>query len=572
MIRIRFLLLAFVIAACSWTRAEQTLSLKQVRDGAPAISLSGRELAELGDAFFNLVLKDHADVVALSQVENLLQPDASKRKLLVVDEHIVDRSPGSRRSVTIFQGSNQGKILNTNVMLSIFFSDGGFPESPTSSGAQRLVALEALGWDNHRGRYNYYKLDDSGTPTRTMTWKFRGSSEGADLLTPSDRHGTCMACHVNGAPLMKELFLPWNNWHSFKSLATYLTPTAPANQRWSVTSDPRLSRLQSAEHLEIPVMEGIRQFNTRRINAALKREDSTGNIELINGKQSVVEGRRLLRPLFETTEFNIISSTTLSGAHPLGDQGGGFSSNIQIPHAFFLNANLIGGGGSSGLKGLGLATARNFSTEANAVFLPDEYKNAVERTGLRILGRAGDANFAWLVPEPSFIDNNMVDQLIDRGIVPGQFAAAVMAIDLENPVLSDDRASLFQYIPETISFAPIQESERLDFARFRDHELTSAVIAAIEADSPAADSPAGKFLELLKASAEIDQPLKKLEAAIGDYVAEVQASLDSGDADARRIATDELMLKADAVRKAIINDEVLGNLDETGGFGLFPTR
>ena len=49
-------------------------------------------MAELGDPFFNLVLRNHADVVSLAEIEDLIQPDRSKRDLFVVDEHIVESS------------------------------------------------------------------------------------------------------------------------------------------------------------------------------------------------------------------------------------------------------------------------------------------------------------------------------------------------------------------------------------------------------------------------------------------------------------------------------------------------
>ena len=132
-----------------------------------------------------------------------------------------------------------------------------------------------------------------------MSWKFRGSSAGADLLTSFDRQNTCMACHINGAPIMKELFLPWNNWHSFKALATYLQSTAMPAVQWPVATSEKLQELKSAEQLEMAVIPAIRQFNTRRINATLKREDATGNVETdAQGLQTVVEARRLLRYLF----------------------------------------------------------------------------------------------------------------------------------------------------------------------------------------------------------------------------------------------------------------------------------
>lgn len=573
MTRIILAVLTIVSLSSSPLGAGETLKLKQERDGGPVVNLSDTEFRELGDPLFNLVLKEHADVVSLSGIQDLLQPTKSDRNLFVVHEQIMDSSrSGLRRSVITFQGSNGGEILNTNVMLSVFFSAEGFPESPTSAGAERLSALEAWAWDNHRGRYNYYKLDRSGTPNVGMTWKFRGSSNDLRQPTTFDRRETCMKCHINGGPIMKELFLPWNNWHSLKSVPKYLLRTTPANQRWPVANSDPFKQLTGAEALQKSIIAAIQQFNTSRIDAALKREAATGHIETnVNGMQTVMKGRRLLRHLFETTEFNIISAVELSGAHPIGPLPG-VSGEFRIPASFFLNSNLIGGGGPAGYKGLGLASARGFSERAEASLKLSEYKSAVTRLGLRILGGAGDANFAWFVPEASHIDNDTVDRLIDRGIVPGQFVAAALAIDLRNPVLSDDRATLLRYIPSQFSFKPIQSDKRMDFALFQEHELTKSVIAAIEADNPDAGSSAREFLELLKVGNATNAPIRVLKRKIANYINGVKTALDPGNVDARKQSIDDLLTKADRLRKKVLAHEVLGELDETGGFGLFPLK
>ncbi len=128
-------------------------------------------------------------------------------------------------------------------MLSVAFDSERF--------ADNMRFIEVLAWDNAHGRYNYYKLDQTGTPDQRMSWKFRGSSEDADLLNDADREGTCMQCHINGAPVMKELPFPWNNWHSLQSRADYLTTAAPVAQQWPVSADRRLgTRLNGAERLE----------------------------------------------------------------------------------------------------------------------------------------------------------------------------------------------------------------------------------------------------------------------------------------------------------------------------------
>ena len=53
----------------------------------------------------------------------------------------------------------------------------------------------------------------------------------------------------------------------------------------------------------------------------------------------------------------------------------------------------------------------------------------------------------------------MIDRLLRRGIISKDFVASVMMIDLENPVLSADRESLWQFIPEKFSFTPVKTGE-----------------------------------------------------------------------------------------------------------------
>src|SRR5258708_7572766 len=54
------------------------LRFKLERDGSALTTLTPAELGELGDPLFNLVLKDHANLLKLADVEAAIQPDASE--------------------------------------------------------------------------------------------------------------------------------------------------------------------------------------------------------------------------------------------------------------------------------------------------------------------------------------------------------------------------------------------------------------------------------------------------------------------------------------------------------------
>lgn len=543
--------LSFVLFALAYyvalsAQPLQLLLLKQDRDGAPAQNLSAAELSSLGDPLFNLVLRDHADATSMSAIEKLIQPDASKRQTFVVDEGIADPRVGqSRRVVLTFSGANGPEVLDTNVMLSVQFSSANFPDN------QRFV--EAWGWDSHRGRYNFYKLDRTGTPDLRMSWKFRGSSDDSDLLNVADREGTCMACHINGAPVMKELLFPWNNWHSFASPATYLTSAGAAASRWPVAADVHLQRLQGAEDLETSILSAIKQFNTRRLNRSLSREDATGNIAVdASGKSKVKEGRRLLRSLFVTTEYNIISARQKSGLHAVSGSQTGPGQSVSIPASFFLNSLIINRGGAANFVGLGIARASDFG---KVTLTAQEYSDAVKSSGIKLGGTLSDADFAWFTPEPSHVDNDMIDRLLQRNVVSPQFVAAALSVDLENPVFSDETASLLRFVPNEFEFSTT--------TKVHPDDLTTRVIATLVSSAPSANTPEGRFLAALQSA----DPLKLLADQVDVYLTRVSTRLSNPQT--RQTEINRLFSALIAKRHAALDHEILGSLNETGN-RLFP--
>lgn len=514
--------------------------LNQERNGVRPQKMTAEELASLGDPLFNLVLKEHADVTNLTEVENLIK---GEENTFVVDERIADPSPGqSRRVILTFKGNNGTEKLTRNIMFSVGFNSELFPD---------VQPIEALGWDGKRGHYNYYKLDEAGTPGQ-LSWKFRGSSDEADTLKPQQREGTCLQCHINGAPVMKELLFPWDNWHSFKSQIAYLQFTSP----WKVTSNDRIGKhLKGAEDLETDfIIPAINQFNTQRIEVSLAHNNDGSPVLDNDGMKQVIEGKRLLKPLFVTTEFNIISSAEKVGKlHPFSNAPTvGPDEAVEIPTSFFLNANLISGIEPGQNLEKEVLEFREFTVQ------PEEYMQLVINSGVQVNGqKPGDADFAWLVPEPSHIDNNMIEQLMQQGIVTPQFVAAVMTIDLETPILSKEREELLQFIPDQFRFQLIDGgTDSLSIKRHPD-DLTQKVIAAVEEANPASDSAAGKFLRILKS----DDPLVTLREQVNAYHSRVKQALDNNTT--RSTEIEKLYNLAIARREAVLEeDKGLKALDE----------
>jgi hypothetical protein len=485
--------------------------------------LSDADRARLKDPLFQLVLKDHADVTMLADINKLLNP--TSQSIFAVDEGIVDiapkvgNSPAERRSVITSSGTTNNQILDRNVLLSVTFSPEQFP-TPNF--------IEAMGWDESSGSFNFYKLDQSkGEPT--ATWKFRGNSKDADTLSAASRQGTCMQCHINGAPVMKELNSPWNNWNSTSSIAPYLTS---GNTSWPIVNlaNRPLKNLKGAQELESDTIEpAIRRFNQRRINT-LKSSDG----------KTIVDAKRLLKPLFVTTEVNLGSSDTMSSLHPFAASTGRATSSVSLPPSFFLNSELL----------IDLDIAGSISAQLNG----KDYDHLVRQTKTSLNGQQpGDTNFAWFIPEASFIDNDWVREVVQgQEIVPRAFALAALAIDLENPVLSSDRARLWsdKILPAQFKIGPT-------------NDLIPQVVKNLEALKPAIGTPEAKFLQLLRQpdtveatmKSQVDQYVSRESDLLGDKANPLDRSREW-------IRLYKLALQR---REAVLADATLKSLDETSG-------
>jgi len=565
MTRMLGIMVVLVILVQPFAYAQSSpLQFKQSRDGAPAQLLSAAEMASLGDPLFNLVLKEHANLVKLMDVLAAIQPNAANRHLFIVSEDIVRSAlTGFRRAVLAFDGTNAGEALKGNVMLSVSFGPNGIGD---------VVDIEGWGWDNHRGRYNYYKLDTTGSAMGTMIWKLRASSDAAEFMSPAERTGTCLRCHVVGAPVMKELFFPWNNWHagvggSFK--AEYLDPASAQANKWPAASTPLFQRLSTADKLETDfLIPAFKRFDQTRLQTALKRNDATGDRFLSPaGRMTVQEGRRILQPLFHTREINLISSRHTSGIHPFGNATDFVATlDIQIPASFFLNAQLIAGGGTGGLGGLKLTEANQFVSFAKLT--QQENKELVEKFQLRLNGVTGDTHFGWFVPEPGFVDNDLIDQALQLGVVTPHFVAAILAVDIETPVFSNKRAELFQFVPEQFDFTPIPAGvDPVSVPRDATQDgLTQAVLANIRQANPAVGTSADEFRKLLGTANAVTE----LQTLVKAYVARVKNALDLANPAQRKAELERLYGILVERRRLMLSHPVLKHLDETNGQLLLP--
>jgi hypothetical protein len=501
--------------------------MKQATDTSAPQPMTDQERAALKDPLFTSVLKDRADATSLTEINKLLK--ATGQDVFVVDERIVDTDPkpggqlAFRRAIVTPAGAPSRDPVddNQNVLFSVGFNSEQFPVGNF---------IEAMGWDNSQGQFNYYKFDQSGGETKP-SWKFRGSSKDADVLTTANRQGTCMQCHINGGLVMKEFALPWNHWDSFSAKTPYLLK---GNTSWNVVkaANSPLKDLKGAEDLEIAkVAPGNTRFNERRINA-LKSADG----------KTITDARRLLKPIFVTTEFNLASSDSLSPLHPFSKPSSAPGRNILPPVSFFSNFSMIG-------------TVDVFGEFLSVPELSSkDYAHLVTQTKTSLNGKQpGDANFAWFGPEPSHIDIDFVRQLVQQEIVPKAFVAAALAVDVENPVLSSDRAKLWDS-----KILPAQ------FKIGAQNDLIPQTIKNLEALRPASGTPEALFLQGLKSP----DPIAALQTRVDQYANREKKLLDPSAGATPKTRSDEwirlykLELKR---REAVLADPTLKSLDETNG-------
>jgi len=333
--------------------------------------------------------------------------------------------------------------------------------------------IQIIGWDLANRVYHFYER-------RGGTWLWAGNSWHS--LQDVTRGRGPFDSHVNGALVMKELRPPWNNWHSMDAHIpeAALAPDDP------LRAEPLFLARDSAHRLENEVVEpGIRRWNTVRLDAAITT-DPNGDLILANIPQ-------LLRQVLETTTVNLASSMQQSA-------GITNESELTLPPTFFLNTVAL-------LDTLGLAP------DIAPIRVPGRlYRAALARYDFALSDGTsrvpGDTFFAFLVPEPSLEDLDILAQLVRRRLLSERFAACLLMVDFPNPVCSARRARLMPYVPATIRAAATSGAAGLGGV------LEASFVAAVEAAAEPGSS-AAEFLAHWRLSATAWRP--HFEARIADY-------------------------------------------------------
>jgi hypothetical protein len=285
--------------------------------------------------------------------------------------------------------------------------------STSAVGDPQTAFLQVAAWDGQAELFNYYmRLGGAGVGG---AWVWAGNSYHA--LAPPSRGNGPFDSHINGSLVMKELKQPWMNWQS-QNATILLDENDPLRQ------DILYQNLSGAESLEGIVRDGIARWTTARLKHAMTAEGQIKHVDW------------LLRQLCTTTTVNLASSTTAS-AMAVADP----SVELSPPLGFWFNNNGL-------IDGLNIPLRDDFTPPVVTAKL---YADCLVHYDFALVQgeftQKGDTFFAFVVPEAAFEDIDVVNQMVSHEILTAHFAASVLMVDFPNPVFSEARAKLLQYVP-----------------------------------------------------------------------------------------------------------------------------
>ncbi len=530
-----FLLTLNLTLACVAGNAHAQALLHQPTNSSAPQPMPADLLSSLDDPFFNIIIKADPQPKDVDSIIAAVRAGGGSSNFdsFIVGEQIgrketrTECGPANRRLVISFSGTHNptGDVLDGNVFLSVFID----PSNPVGP-------IETMAWDKQSGAYNYYKIEGG-------TWRFRNSSNDLSTATPDTVSDGCLACHVNGGPVMKEFTFPWNHWHGLSNtfIAGYLNQTNPT---WPISNSNVLGvRLKGAQKLEEIVHSALQRFIDGLIDRQI--EIQTDNSVAVSGLPN------LLDSLFQPTELNLGSSNSKSGL----DKGGlteRATNRMNIPDSFFVNIMQMRDIGLPAFEGVSLISSE--FTPGELGLSVDEYETLITDANQSTECMPGqDTLFSWFGPEPSEFDRRMIARLMNKGVIDANFIAAALAIDVGNPLFSMQRASLLKHVPETVSASSIDQLP---------DKVRAAVIQSL--DNTDSKTPEEQdFLALLQAA----DALTNLDARVRELIVLTQAKL--RDPAQRSAHLQTLFDRLQSNREAFRNSPISRPLNEFRG--LIPT-
>lgn len=320
----------------------------------------------------------------------------------------------TQRFFLVGEGSQlSADVSNAQRNMRFLISCGPGPE-----GAEVVVSsfhpdqgmVEVMAWDHGTGGFNFYR-----TMPDSNAWIFAGNSHHA-LVTPTRGHGP-FESHINGNILMKELKVPWVNWHS---PFAQIPATSLASQ--GLDTHPWVKRLEPGGGYTLEdetVRPGIIRWSAARADA-------------ITAGTSAETPARMLEQLLSTLTVNLISSQTTSVSAV-----GGSSVQVDLPSTFFVDADMLGVVGLPAPPRLKLASSTYAQTLIDL---------AVELGDGDLFVQPGDTHFAFVVPERAFEDVATVREALRAGLLTPRLVASLLMVDFSNPVFSSTREALLAHL------------------------------------------------------------------------------------------------------------------------------
>jgi hypothetical protein len=438
-------------------------------DAAPQTFTMEQATAQLGDPFATLVLLQgtfprtgEAAIAALRSAAPAGDPLGDEIQPFVLGEGSqLPAGAATRRDIRFVVATGSGP-KGPDVIISVFFPTRG--------------EVELMAWDRVHGGFNYYKtVGDPGA------WVYAGNSRHA-LSDPTQGKGP-FESHASGAPIMKELEFPWNNWQSFKATIDGATVFGAGDPR---RDHPWFTGVQGADQCELAVAK-----------PAIERWGEARFDQIVTGGGVVDDPARIMLQVVGTPTVNLISSATVSTA--AGAEG------VTLPASFFVSAGALAG------EPLGLTGAPAFTVPG------DVYENSLGTFAFELqdgngFSEPGDTHFAFFVPERAFEDDVALRNAIQIGLITPRLAAALLMVDFPNPIFSDRRASLLAHVPARAVIA--------GGASTFSQELADAILAA--APGTPQGSPEREFAERWAVGEDFVEPF---DALLAPYFAGIAAQV-----------------------------------------------
>jgi|GEM_PF-1102584 hypothetical protein len=338
---------------------------------------------------------------------------------IVANRGHMNPEAGSFSWFETYSGPIPGGQVQEGELFIGFFSERQGDNLVVQQSFEPSLMIELIAWDYSKQMYNFWELIGNG---KGSDWHFRGDStdilnDGASINTGAThpQFGTklrCSGCHTLGGPIMKELEGPHNDWWTVtRKLQLGSMKLVPGNdpQRPANVAANLFASATDASNLSMQVKKGI----DRLIQARAQRGGDGQSL------------KQQLRSLFTPMEMNLVTDDV-----PYTERTGGM---IHLPQDFFVDRRLVGDQPPiqlpAALYGQALASvgSRFAPDEAN---LPETYH-------------------AFVVPGRSYVDNRVIDSLIQCGILDEGLVTAILAVDFTTPVYSRKRYGLLKYVPDT---------------------------------------------------------------------------------------------------------------------------